>query len=61
MDKRLEGKVSLITGGGRGLGKAMAIAFAKEGAKAIGITYVTQEESARETCEVITRYGLPLT
>jgi len=57
LDKRLEGKVSLITGGGRGLGKAMAIAFAKEGAKAIGITYVTQEESARETCEEITRYG----
>ena len=57
MDKRLEGKVSLITGGGRGLGKAMAIAFAKEGAKAIGITYVTQEESARKTCEEITRYG----
>ena len=35
----------------------MAIAFAKEGAKAIGITYVTQEESARETCEEITSYG----
>ena len=57
MDKRLEGKVSLITGGSRGLGKAMAIAFAKEGAKAIGITYVTNEESARKTCEEITSYG----
>ena len=57
MDKRLEGKVSLITGGSRGLGKAMAIAFAKEGAKAIGITYVANEESARKTCEEITSYG----
>jgi len=57
LNKRLEGKVSLITGGSRGLGKAMAIAFAKEGAKAIGITYVTQEESARETCEEINSYG----
>ena len=57
MDKRLEGKVALITGGSRGLGKAMAIAFAKEGAKAVGITYVTNEESARKTCEEITSYG----
>jgi len=53
----LEGKVALITGGSRGLGKAMAIAFAKEGAKAVGITYVTNEESARKTCEEITSYG----
>ncbi|KAA1298561.1 MAG: SDR family NAD(P)-dependent oxidoreductase, partial [SAR202 cluster bacterium] len=44
MNKRLEGKVSLITGGSRGLGKAMAIAFAKEGAKAVAITYITDEE-----------------
>ena len=57
MDKRLEGKVALITGGSRGLGKAMAIAFAKEGAKAVGITYATNEESARKTCEEITSYG----
>ena len=57
MDKRLEGKVSLITGGSRGLGKAMAIAFAKQGAKAVAITYVTNEESARKTCEEITSYG----
>jgi len=57
LDKRLEGKVALITGGSRGLGKAMAIAFAKEGAKAVGITYVTNEESARKTCEEITSYG----
>ena len=57
MNKRLEGKVSLITGGSRGLGKAMAIAFAKEGAKAVGITYITNEESARKTCEEITSYG----
>ena len=57
MDKRLEGKVSLITGGSRGLGKAMAIAFAKQGAKAVAITYVTNEESARKTCQEITSYG----
>ena len=57
MDKRLEGKVALITGGSRGLGKAMAIAFEKQGAKAVAITYVTNEESARKTYEEITSYG----
>ena len=32
-DKRLENKITIITGGDSGIGRAVSIAFAKEGAK----------------------------
>jgi len=54
---RVKGKVCLITGGGRGLGKAMALAFAKEGAKAVAISYISNEKYAEETCQEIAEFG----
>src|SRR5688500_12562560 len=45
---KLKDKVSIITGGDSGIGRAVAIAFAKEGAHPV-IVYLNEEEDARET------------
>src|ERR1700749_2836262 len=44
---KLKGKVALITGGDSGIGRAVAIAFAKEGADSV-IVYLREEEEDAE-------------
>jgi NAD(P)-dependent dehydrogenase (short-subunit alcohol dehydrogenase family) len=49
---RLEGKTALITGASRGIGRAIAVRFAAEGAL-VGVNYRSNEAAARETAELI--------
>src|SRR3954471_10335152 len=45
---KLAGKVAIITGGDSGIGRAVAIAFAKEGAK-VTVSYLNEHDDAKET------------
>ena len=52
---RLRGKIALVTGFGSGLGRAIAILFAREGASVMGTS--TTDAKGKETLEVIKRNG----
>lgn len=54
--KRLEGKRCLITGGSRGLGRAMGEAFASEGAK-VAFTYSQDDADAEEARAAVRAHG----
>jgi len=53
---RLSEKVAIITGGDSGIGRAVAIAFAREGAD-IAIVYYNEHEAANDTKQFVTEEG----
>src|ERR1700761_2015389 len=53
---KLQGKKTIITGGDSGIGRAVAIAFAREGADVL-IAYLTEHEDAREVQGLIEKEG----
>ncbi|WP_207493955.1 SDR family oxidoreductase [Aridibaculum aurantiacum] len=53
---RLVGKVALISGGDSGIGKAVAILFAKEGAD-VAIMYLNEHEDAEDTRKQVEAFG----
>lgn len=55
-NKKLEGKKAIITGGDSGIGRAVAIAFAREGADVL-ISYLEETEDAKETAKLVKEAG----
>jgi 3-oxoacyl-[acyl-carrier protein] reductase len=53
---RLEGKAAVVTGGGRGIGRSICLAFAKEGADVI-VNYASKDQPAQEVVEMIKKMG----
>ena len=54
--KKFKGKVAVVTGGGRDIGKSISIALAKEGAKVV-VNYNSSRAAAKKTVEEITAMG----
>ena len=53
---KLQGKVALITGGDSGIGRSVAVLYAKEGAD-IAIVYLDEHEDAKKTKELVEAEG----
>lgn len=53
---KLQGKAAIITGGDSGIGRAVALAFAREGADVL-IAYLDEEPDAQETVRIVEKEG----
>jgi NAD(P)-dependent dehydrogenase (short-subunit alcohol dehydrogenase family) len=55
-DGQLKGRHALITGADSGIGRAVALAFAREGAD-VAISYLSEDKDAKETERLVTKAG----
>src|SRR5690606_19393408 len=53
---RLTGKVAVISGGDSGIGRSVAVLFAKEGADVV-VVYLDEHEDAKQTAADVRKYG----
>lgn len=53
----LQGKTAIITGAARGIGRQIALLFAKEGCN-VAVTYIVSTEPAQEVCEQAETFGV---
>ncbi len=54
--KRLEGKTALVTGASRGIGRAIAVELAREGAR-VAVNYQSSDAKANEVVDEIAKFG----
>jgi len=54
----LDGRHAVVTGGSRGIGAAIAVALAAQGAK-VTVVYAGQDEAAERTCAQASKHGTP--
>jgi 3-oxoacyl-[acyl-carrier protein] reductase len=56
IDRALDGKVALVTGGSRGIGRAICVALGRRGAKVI-VNYAARRDAADETAAAVVAAG----
>ena len=54
---KLQGRIAIITGADSGIGRAVAVHFAREGAAGVAISYLNEHKDAQETQALVEKEG----